>query len=89
MTNLSKGKTVDTTNLQPREIIHTDFPLYNVTSVQLFNSILTVVCAKDIILWLFITEYKIYPVQIIQYILIALNNEQHPCKNVRVDEDKA
>ena len=46
-----KGITIDTTNLQPGEIIHVDFSFYNVTSAKCFTSIITVVCAKTIMLW--------------------------------------
>ena len=38
-----KGTTVDTTNLQPVELIHMDFALYNVTSVLGFMSMLALV----------------------------------------------
>ena len=50
MTTLPKGKTVDTTNLQPVEIIHMDLDFYNVTSIRGFNSMLNVVCANTIML---------------------------------------
>ena len=41
---LPKGKTVETTNLQPGEIIHMDFAFYNVTPILGFTSMLDVVC---------------------------------------------
>ena len=43
MTTLPKGTTVDTTNLQPVELIQMNFALYNVTSIHGFTSMLTVV----------------------------------------------
>ena len=43
MTDLPKVTTVETTNLQPRELIRTEFALYNVTSTQGLTSIITAV----------------------------------------------
>ena len=51
-----RGTTVDTPNLQKGELLHMDFEFYNVTSIQGFNSILTVVCTKIIGIWIFLTE---------------------------------
>ena len=48
---------------------------------------INVVCAKTIMLWVSPTESKLDPVNIILSILTTFNNEQHPCKCVRVDED--
>ena len=84
-----KGTTVGTINLKPGEFIHMDVSSYNVTSIHGFTSILTVVCAKTIILLVFHTASKLSLVRIIPFILITLNNEQHPCKRIRVDEDGA
>ena len=50
MKTFPKGKTVDTTNLQQVELVHVDLYFYNVTSICGFTSILTVVCAKTIII---------------------------------------
>ena len=50
---------------------------------------ITVVCAKTRIIWVFPTASKRTPVRIIRFILTTLVNEQHPCKRVRVDEDSA
>ena len=87
MTTFPKGTTFDTSNLQPGEIIHVDFYLYNVTSIHGFTSVLTVFCAKTIIMLVFPTTYKLSPFRIIHFILTTLNNDQHPCKRVRVNED--
>ena len=87
MTTINKGPTVDTSNLQTGELVHMDFSFYNVTSVCGFTSMLTVVCAKNIVLWVFPTASKIAPVCIIRFILKTLINEQHPFKYVRVDKD--
>ena len=62
MTYPPKGKTVDTTNIQPGEIIHMDFSFFNVNSIQGFTSMLTAVYEKTIMLWIFPTVPKIYPV---------------------------
>ena len=85
MTTFPECNTVDTTNLQPGEPIHMQFAFFNVTSIIGFTSILTVVCANNIILWVFPTVKKISPVQIILFILTTLNNEKHSCKKVRLE----
>ena len=89
VTTLPKGTTVDTSNLQPRELIHMDFYFYNVISILGITSILTVVCEKTRIIWVFPTASKQSPVCIIHLILTTLNNEQHPWKHVIFDEDGA
>ena len=61
----TKGTTVDTTSLQPGEPIHMYSILYNMNPITGFTSILTVVCAKTSMLWVFPTESKQYPIQII------------------------
>ena len=86
MTTLTKVTTVDTTNFHPGELIHMDFDLYNVNSIRGLISILTVVCENSITLCILPTESKQPPVHIICFILTALNNEQHPCKSLRVDQ---
>ena len=55
MTNLPKGKTVYTNNLQPEELIKMEFYLYSVTFVQGFAYMLTLLCAKNRIVWVFTT----------------------------------
>ena len=69
MTTFPKVTTVDKNNLQPGELIHVDFAYYNVTSIRGFTSIITVVCAKTIILWVLPTESNQAPVHIICFIL--------------------
>ena len=54
-TTIINGTTVDTSNLQPGELVHIDFSFYNITSIRGFTSILKVVCAKTRILWVFPT----------------------------------
>ena len=85
MKTLSKGTTVYTSNLQPGEDINIDFFFYKVNSICGFISMLTAVCAKNIMLWILPTASKKSPVWIIRFILITANNEQQPCKRVRVD----
>ena len=53
-----KGTTVDTSNVQPGELIHMYFEFYNETSIRGFTSMLTVVCAKNIMIWVFTTSSK-------------------------------
>ena len=47
---------------------------------------LTVVCEKTILFWVFTIAYKRSPVRISQFILIILKNEKKPCRLVRVDK---
>ena len=77
MTTSPKGKTVDTTNLQPGELIHINCAFYKVTSVRGFTSIITVVCEKTIIIWVFPTASKRSPVQIIYFVLPTLKIEKY------------
>ena len=78
MTDLTKGKTVDTTNLQPGEIIYIDFAFYNVTSTCGLTSILTDVCSNTRMLWVFTNATKKSTVCIIHFILTILKTEQYP-----------
>ena len=87
MKTINKGTTVETINLQPGELIHMDFYFYNVTSIRVFTSMITAVYAKTRMLWVFTNASKIEPVRIVRFTLTTLNNEQHPCKHVRVDEN--
>ena len=89
MTTISKVTTVDTSNIQPGELVHMDFSSYNVTSICGFTSIIAVFCAKTRMIWIFQTAPKRAPVRIICFILTTLMNEHHPYKRVRVDEDIA
>ena len=85
MTTINKGGGVDTSNIQPVELVYMDFVFYNVTSIHVFISIITVVCEKNRTLWVFSNASKIAHVCIIIFILKKLMNEQHPFKRVRVD----
>ena len=89
MTTLPKGTTVDTSNIQQGKLIHMEFDFYIVTSIRVFTYMLTIVCKKTRILRALPTAPKQAPVCIICFILTTLNNEQHPCKHLRVDEDGA
>ena len=57
------GATVDTTNLRSGELLHMDFVLYNVNSIHDLTSMLTMVCSKTIMLWIFSTTSKLSPVR--------------------------
>ena len=50
MTTFPKVNTVDTSKLQPGELIHMDFSYYNVTSIRGFAVMITVVCVRTIML---------------------------------------
>ena len=66
-----------------------EYVFYNVTSIRGCTSMLTVVCTKTIILWVFPTASKRSPVRIILFILKTLANEQYTCKRVRFVEYSA
>ena len=74
MKTLPKRTTVDTTNLQPGELILIYFSFYNVTSICRFTFMLTVVCANTRILWVFHIVSKRSPVHIILFLLTTLKN---------------
>ena len=50
---------------------------------------ITEFCRRTRIIWLFPTASKRDPVKSIRFILTILNNEQPPCRRVRVDNDGA
>ena len=50
---------------------------------------ITDIFEKTRMLWVFPTASKRSPVCIIRFILTKIKNEQHPSKNLRVDEDGA
>ena len=66
-----------------------DFDLLNVTSIHGFTSMLIVFCENIRTLWVFPTESKQYLVRTTRSILGTFNNEQQPCRHVRVEEDGA
>ena len=63
-----------------------EFYFYNLTSIQIFTSTITVVFEKTRMIWVFPTSSKECSVRIICFILTTLNNEQHLCKCVIFDE---
>ena len=65
MTTINKGTTVDTSNLQPGELVHMEFEFYHVTSICGFTSMLTVVYANNIMLWILPISPKRAPIRII------------------------
>ena len=78
ITALPKYTIFDASNLQPGELIHIDFSFYNVNSIRGFTSVITVICAKNRMIWLFPTSSKQYLVRITRFILTTFINEQHP-----------
>ena len=89
MKTINKITTVNTSNRQPVELVNMEFAFHNVTSIHGFTSMITVVCAKTIILWVFPTLSKRAPVRIICFIMKTVMNEQHPCKHIIVNENSA
>ena len=87
MTTINKVTTVDTSKLQPVELVNMDVFFYNVTFIRGFTSMLTIVCEKTIIIWLFSTASKRKSLRIILCNMTTLMNKQHSWKRVRVDED--
>ena len=51
MTTFPKGTTVYTSNLKQGELIHMYFAFYNLTSIHVLTSILTVVSENTITIW--------------------------------------
>ena len=74
MTTFPKGKIVDTTDIQPGALMHTEFAFYKVVSICGFTSKLTLVCENTIIIWVFSTASKWAPVRIIYFILTILKS---------------
>ena len=50
MTNLPKGKNIDTTNLKPRTFIHTEVDLYSLTFISGLPYMLICLCTKTIMI---------------------------------------
>ena len=50
MTTFSKVTTVDTTNLQPGDLIHMEVAFFNVNFIHGFTSMITGACAKNIMI---------------------------------------
>ena len=86
MTILLKDATVDTTNLSSEELLCMYFYLYYVDSIRGFTSIIDVLCEKTRIVCIFPTASKRFPVTNVQFILTSLNNQNHLCRHVRVDD---
>ena len=75
MKTVNKGTTVDTSNLQPGELVYMDFEFYNVTSIHGFTFIIIVVYKNTRIIGLFPTASTRTPVRIIHFILTTLLNK--------------
>ena len=71
---INKGTTIETSNLQPGELIHVKFAFYNFTSIYGFTSMLTGICANTIIVLVFPTASKISTFRIDCFIPTTLNN---------------
>ena len=89
MTISPKDKTVETTNLRPGELLHMEFALQNVAYTQGFTSMITVLHVKTTTVWILPTASKQPPIRIILFMLTTLNDENHTCRHVRVNEDGA
>ena len=89
MKTLPRSTTVDTTKLQPVELIHINFALYIVTSIRGFTAMLTALCEINRMLLVFTTEYKRSPFRIICFIQTPFNNYQPPYKHLIFDEYSA
>ena len=59
---------VDKTHLQPGEILHIEFSFYNVTYIRVFTSMITIVCAKVVMIWILPIASKRAPFRIIPFI---------------------
>ena len=66
-----------------------DFYLYNVIHIQGFKYIITLVCENTRIVWVLPNASEKASLRVICFIITTLNNAQHTCKCVRIDEDGA
>ena len=80
ITIFPKGKTIDTTNLRPGELLRMDFESYNVDYIRGFTSMITLVCVKTTTVCIIHTASKQSPIGIILFMLTTLNNENHTCR---------
>ena len=74
MTAFFEVTTVDITNIQTVELIHMVLSFYNVTSIRVLASMITVLCEATIMLCIFPTVFNQSLVCIIWYFLFCFSN---------------
>jgi hypothetical protein len=89
MTQVCKGKTVDTSKLQPSELFHIDFTFWDVLSHHGFNAVLMIIDAKTIFVWLFCTSSKKPLLHNLWWFFAKIRHEKHALAPIQVDEDEA
>ena len=87
--NRNKGKTIDTSDLEPGNMLHIDITFFDITSFRGFNSSLNIIDAKSRKLWGFLSSAKRTPLRIIKYFLHAIQKEGKTVIEIRIDEEGA
>ena len=80
-----KGKTVDTANYLPGQLLHMDFYFWGLTSIRGFSSVLLVVDCKTRRQWKFLTSSKSPPLEIIHWFINQLRLAGRPITCIRTD----
>jgi hypothetical protein len=89
MVNPPKAKFTSTKLLPHGQLLHIDFLFWNLCSIRVFTSLLSVIDGKDRMLWNFPTASKRVPLSILDYLFTMLDREGATIENVCVDEDGA
>ena len=85
MTDIPKGITMNTSILQPGELIHIDFCFINVLSIRGFTCVLMIVDARTRNKWEFATPTKRPPINVLDFFLTQCALEGRPVSKIRTD----
>ena len=83
---ISHGPTMDNTPFSPSALLHLDYMFINTPSIRGFTSIIIIVDAKTLKLWLFCTPNKTPPIDTIHFFLHKLQKQGISVINIRTDE---
>jgi hypothetical protein len=86
MTQVRKGKTMDTTDLRPGEVLHLDFAFWDIPSHRGFTAMLVAIDAKTRKLWLFCTASKNAPIHILWWLFSNLRREHKTLSWIHVEK---
>jgi hypothetical protein len=87
MTQVPKGKIVDTGSLSQGELLHIDFAFWYISSRRGFTSMLVIIDAKTRKLWVFCTAIKKPPLHILRWLFSSLLREKRNLSRTLVDKD--
>ena len=87
--NRNKGKTIDTSDLEPGNMLHMDIMFFDITSCSGFNSSLNIIDAKFRKLWGFLSSAKRTPLRTIKCFLHAIQKEGKTVIEIRIDDEGA